>query len=191
MTLVTSGEISIGGTTANRSINVELGLAATANSSLNQTDFRSLAGVTGSGTTISMSNFWGKSAISLASVTSVYGDLFSGSGTAFASLTFYSDGSIGFAENNGSGSMGRWGGTGIGASYWIRFTQTSSYGASTETGSARGSWLQLSTNRTYGVSRSLGGAGGRFYTIQIASDSGGANIVATTTGIGLEVEVVV
>lgn len=188
MTLATSGEMSIGGTTANRSINVELGLSATANSSLNQANFRSLAGVASG--QISMSDFWGKSAISLASVTGVYGDILN-AGTAFASLTFYSDGSIGYANNDGSGSMGRWGGTGIGASYWIRFTQTSSYGASTETGSARGSWLQLSTNRTYGVQRSVGGAGGRFYTIQIASDSGGANIVATTTNIGLEVEVAV
>lgn len=190
MTLATSGEMSIGGTTANRSINLELGLSATANSSLNQTNFRTLAGVTGSGTTISMSNFYGKSNISLASVTGVYGDIFN-SGTAFAILSFNSDGSISYSENNSSGPMGNWGGSGIGANYWIRFTQTSSYGASTETGSARNSWLQLSSVRSYGVQRSIGGAGGRFYTIQIASDSGGANIVATTTNIGLEVEVAV
>jgi hypothetical protein len=43
-------------------INVEIGLAATTpNSNLNKVSFRELAGVTGSGTKISMSNFWGKS----------------------------------------------------------------------------------------------------------------------------------
>ena len=59
MTLVSSGILSIGGSTTNRSINLELSLSATANSNLNQTNFRSLAGIaTGS---ISISNFYGKS----------------------------------------------------------------------------------------------------------------------------------
>ena len=59
MTLATSGTMSIGGTTATRSINLELGRSATANSSLNETDLRSLAGV--SSGAISLSNFYGKS----------------------------------------------------------------------------------------------------------------------------------
>ena len=48
MTLVSSGLIAIGGTGAtylNRSVNLELSLAYNANSNLNQTNFRSLAGV--------------------------------------------------------------------------------------------------------------------------------------------------
>ena len=63
MTLVTSGLIAIGGTGAtylNRSINLELSLAYNANSGLNQSNFRSLAGV--SSGTISLSDFYGKSA---------------------------------------------------------------------------------------------------------------------------------
>ena len=60
MTLVSSGILSIGGSTTNRSINLELSLSATANSSLNQTNFRSLAGVAAG--SISISNFYGKSA---------------------------------------------------------------------------------------------------------------------------------
>lgn len=60
MALVSSGTISIGGTTTNRSINLELGRSATATSSLNETDLRNLAGV--SSGTISLSNFYGKSA---------------------------------------------------------------------------------------------------------------------------------
>ena len=58
MTLATSGTMSIGGTTTNRSINLELGRSATATSSMGETDLRSLAGV--SSGAISMSNFYGK-----------------------------------------------------------------------------------------------------------------------------------
>jgi len=60
MTLVSSGSLSIGGTATNRSINLELSLAQNANSSLNQTNFRTLANV--SSGTISIQDFYGKSA---------------------------------------------------------------------------------------------------------------------------------
>ena len=63
MTLVSSGLIAIGGTGAvytNRSVNLELSLAYNANSNLNQSNFRSLAGVASG--TISLSDFYGKSA---------------------------------------------------------------------------------------------------------------------------------
>jgi hypothetical protein len=189
MTLASSGEISIGGTVANRSINVELGLSATANSSLNQANFRSLAGVGGSGTPISMSSFWGKSAISLASLTNVYGTAFPG-GNAYAEIIFNPNGSISYGSSNGSGGMGNWASSAVGSSYWIRFTQTSSYGGSTEYGSGRGVWNSMGSVLYFGVSRTANGAGGRYYTVQIASDSGGSNIVATATGIGLEVEII-
>ena len=60
MTLAASGTLSIGGTTANRSINLELGRSATATSSLGEASLRTLAGVSGN-STISISNFYGKS----------------------------------------------------------------------------------------------------------------------------------
>nr|BAR33245.1 hypothetical protein [uncultured Mediterranean phage uvMED] len=59
MTLASSGTIAIGGSTANRSINLELGRSATAASSLGETSLRTLAGV--SSGAISLSNFHGKS----------------------------------------------------------------------------------------------------------------------------------
>ena len=59
MTLATSGTMSIGGTTTDRSINVELGRSATATSNMGETDLRTLAGVASGA--ISMSNFYGKS----------------------------------------------------------------------------------------------------------------------------------
>ena len=59
MALESSGTLSIGGSTTNRSINLELGRSATATSNLNETDLRTLAGV--SSGTIAISNFHGKS----------------------------------------------------------------------------------------------------------------------------------
>lgn len=59
MTLNASGVISIGGSTSGQSINLELGRAATATSSLGESALRTLAGVASG--TISMSNFYGKS----------------------------------------------------------------------------------------------------------------------------------
>ena len=60
MTLAASGTLSIGGTTTNRSINLELGRSATATSSLGEASLRTLAGVSGN-STISISDFYGKS----------------------------------------------------------------------------------------------------------------------------------
>jgi len=55
MTLPVSGAISF------NAINVELGVAGTTQADINQASYRTLANVPGSGTTISLSNFYGKS----------------------------------------------------------------------------------------------------------------------------------
>ena len=84
MTLASSGTMSIGGTTTDRSINLELGRSATATSSLGETDLRSLAGV--SSGTISISDFYGASlydwtvTITLGSTT-YFGQTFQGYGS--------------------------------------------------------------------------------------------------------------
>lgn len=59
MTLNASGPISLGGATTGQSINLELGVSATALASINATNFRALAGVASG--QISLSNFYGKS----------------------------------------------------------------------------------------------------------------------------------
>ena len=59
MTLNSSGPISVGGSVAGQSINLELGRAATASSNLNEAVLRSLAQVLSGA--ISMYNFYGKS----------------------------------------------------------------------------------------------------------------------------------
>ena len=61
MALASSGTMSIGGTTTDRSINLELGRSATATSSLGETDLRDLAGVASGA--ISMDDFYGASSV--------------------------------------------------------------------------------------------------------------------------------
>lgn len=61
MTLNSSGPISLGGSTAGQSVNLELGLSATAQISFNDAAVRTLTG-TSSGTSLVMpTNFYGKS----------------------------------------------------------------------------------------------------------------------------------
>lgn len=83
MALNGSGPISLGGTTVGQSVNLELGLAATATISLGSTAVRTLAGVPSGA--ISMSNLYGKS--NRASISYVFS-----SNTANASLNLASIG---------------------------------------------------------------------------------------------------
>ncbi len=74
--------------------------------------------------------------------------------------------------------------TGIGNSYWIRATVTGTGGSFSGT---TGTWLPLSSNQTWSLSISLG-TGIRTLTIDISSSSTGTPILATHTGIVLQVE---
>jgi hypothetical protein len=61
MALNSSGPLSFGGSTVGQSINLELGVSATAQASINSTAFRDLAGVPSGA--ISINNFYGKSSV--------------------------------------------------------------------------------------------------------------------------------
>ena len=195
MTLAASGEMSIGGSTATRSINLELDRVAGATSNLNESALRTLAGIPTSGSTISLASFYGKSnrSFSLSQLLENFGEANSG-GTAYAEYTFSTDGTIvGASSQSGSFSVGNWTTpttASIGSSYWVRCTQTSSSGPSTEYGESRGVWHQLSTGRIFGVSKTANGLSTRVYTFEIASDSGGSNIVATATGVQYNIEII-
>ena len=196
MTLAASGEMSIGGSTATRSINLELGRAAGATSSLNEAALRTLAGV--SSGAISISNFYGKANFTVAynslyiSNGATYDDLYATGSTGSVGLRWNANGTMDqFSFNYGYVSMGYWGSpttTGIGSNYWIRFTRTAtnSFGTPTAATNSTAStgWLQLSSAREIGISRTPGQHNfSATYTIEIASDSGGSTILTTLTGI--------
>lgn len=66
---------------------------------------------------------------------------------------------------------------GIGNLFWVRFTATSG----TFTSNDASTWTQLSSTR--GVTKaSVAGTGSVTFTIEIASDSGGSNVVMTSAG---------
>lgn len=175
-------------------VNTELGKTATATITMNDTNVRSLFGKAGSGTTISMSDGFGKSSItiSLASVEGLYGNAYPGQ-IAYAEYGFFSDGDvIGYTSYiNSSASWATPRTTGLGANYWIRFTQTASAGTTTLTGSGTGVWLQLNTTRYIGVSKTHNGTDYRTFTIEISTNSSGTNIVASKTGVELSAEIIV
>lgn len=61
MPICASGEISLGGSTVGRSVNIEIGAGNTATITMDQANVRSLANVTTAGSQISMDCFYGKS----------------------------------------------------------------------------------------------------------------------------------
>lgn len=67
--------------------------------------------------------------------------------------------------------------TGIGNRYWIRATNNS--GTDPDTGPALSTWHALSTTREWTWTRSSIGTTSGSIKVEIASDSGGTNIVAT------------
>lgn len=91
MTLNSSGPISLGGSTAGQSINLELSKSATAQVSLNDTDVRTLAGVA-SGAIIMPTNFYGKSAVTITLASASVLDFTGGGSVASAGYQLTSTG---------------------------------------------------------------------------------------------------
>jgi len=184
-----------GSTISLSQVNTELGRSATATLDMNDSALRSLFQKTGSGTTISMSDGWGKSAvtISLASVEAnepYEGLPPAGGEPGEANLNFNSNGTWNAYLGAGADKSGNWATpttAGVGAGYWIRFTRTAfvpnGFG-NNATGTT--DWLQLNSGFGQGifVTRTSGpGVTFATYTIQISTNNTGSNIVATAVNI--------
>lgn len=161
MALNSSGPISLGGSTAGQSINLELGKSATAQVSLNDTDVRTLAGVP-SGTIIMPTNFYGKSS----AVITIPSSPINISTTAFAS---WSNAAAGFAINFFSSTAGN-----LPAGAYGAFNSTASGSTTTNLGqwitpgAAAIDYEVLATL----VSQSGAQISGGFYGVWLSSGSG-------------------
>jgi hypothetical protein len=197
MTMPSSGALNMGDTSSPVSVNFELGRASPYRQtvSMNDSVVRSLAGVSGtSGSTWSMNSLYGKSnvTVSLSSVTSnepFDATPFAGGEPSTATLSFLSNGTWSATLEASASKSGNWATpttTGVGSGYWIRFTRTFFSGGAGNSATASTGWLQLNTTRSVDVTRTSGfGVTTADYTIEIATDSGGSNIVATASLITL------
>jgi hypothetical protein len=149
----------------------------------------------GSGTfssgAISFNDFYNKGpspavTISLASLNGAYlvgSPSFSGEAYS-VDLYFNTNGTWNFYGFAAAGSSGNWASpttTGIGSSYWIRVTRTFFSGGLFNSATGSTGWLQLSSAQIITVTTGGYDGSGADYTVQIATDSGGSNIVATAS----------
>lgn len=195
MTLVSSGEISIGGNATNRSINLELGRAATATSNLNETALRSLAGITTPGATISLSDFYGKS--SYAAVLNQYSpatydidlskfafNFYPSYAEASVGITLYNDGTATYwyathttATTNFTSFTWKTGGGGVGDYYAYMYSPS---GNAFSTSSGLDTALVLSTNRGWSsISGTYGGTVTKQTTSTLQIRDGSGNVLAS------------
>lgn len=150
--------------------------------SLTDSDVRALAGVP-SGNIVLPTDFYGKSSFAITNPFTAINKTKAGTGPQTMTVTVNTDGTITYtASSTGSGSTS-WGApttSGIGSLYWVRFTLTSGDALSSNGAST---WTQLSTGRSFARQASLSGDSfSSTVTIELATDSGGANVVATWTG---------
>jgi hypothetical protein len=193
MTMPASGALNMGGTTTPQSVANELGLGLTTTISMNQAAVRTLAGAGGSGTTWSMNSLYGKSAgfatVSLATIPASTDAYYQGDFAIDVTLILLSNGTWETTDDTGVIDTGNWGSptaSGAGAAYWVKFTRTSFTpigGGSQST--ATTAWLNLSVYQFIAATCNFGDLNGATgtYTIEIATDSAGSNVIATRTGI--------
>lgn len=133
MALNGSGPISIGGSTAGQSINLELGRAAGATSNLNESALRTLAGVPSGA--IDLQDFYGKSNRTFPAI-----------GDFLAESSFNATAEVIFATN---GSTPPWTSpttTGIGSDYEVRLAYNT---GDSPTGPTLGSFHRMDVSRTW------------------------------------------
>jgi len=105
-----------------------------------------------------------------------------------AAFELRSDGGSQTVRNGTVFDQGAWiNKTSAAGNYYVRFTQTASTGSGSITGGTTGVWQQLNVDRGITVNTTVVNTHTRTFTIEVAADSGGSNIVATRTGVVLTV----
>lgn len=123
---------------------------------------------------------WSVGVVSLAAIPNPVQDIEIDPTDATVSVTLGTDGSANYVGTLGTTNFSWFdpNRTGVGSEYWCRLTVNS---GSTPSGSATGSILALSTLRSWSLTRTTIGTTTANVTLQIFSDAGGANVVATRT----------
>ena len=179
MTLAASGTLSMGGSTANRSVNLELSQAATAQISLNDANVRSLAGVPSGAITLA-TDFYGKSAATVTISNQTISDLDASAAYAYYFLT--AGGQVEQSTQAGGinpTNLEQWcTPTSAVALFEARVTVTS---GGLSGGSGTGTWLALSSTRNWYVEEFTSGNSNLcIFTVDIRRASTGT-IVDTAT----------
>jgi hypothetical protein len=192
-TMPSSGALNMAQTTSPVSVAYALGRGLTSTISMDDSDVRSLAGVGGSGTTWSMSSLYGKSPVSISLVgfegESPFQGYYVGVTPIYCYINLYNDGQS-FGDNTPN-YYGNWAyptTSGIGSSYWVRFTRTSTSGTNGGSRASTG-WLSLASGAncySYKNTYPSIGAYTAVYTIELSTSSSGSPVVATATGVTLE-----
>jgi hypothetical protein len=168
MTLASSGYIRMGGTDANRSVNVELGRSSTAVITFTESAVRTLTGIA-SGPVTLPSSFWGKPSAPVVNI-----DALAGTWISYYSiilpvtidLLFANDGVLQMFSDNtedllfNGGAASTWAtptGSGVGNNFWINWTRVGTTGTNGSATASSAGRLALSTTRTIAVYKSAGG----------------------------------
>jgi hypothetical protein len=186
MTLAASGIMSIGGSDPTRSINLELGRAAGATSSMGESALRTLAGVPSGA--ISMSNFYGKSSVSYTSPIDPTAYSFSTT-EAYCTITFKGDGTIVTTDFFSGTSTQNWASpTGsYGTSHEAKFVQVFITGGGFISRPALSpTWVSLNGDPEFYINQSGNGLTQVIYTYEIRK-TGGAVVVTGSVGLTAEV----
>lgn len=188
MTLNSSGPISLGGSTAGQSVNLELGQSATAQISFNDAAVRTLTGTT-SGTALVMpTNFYGKSSVVISITDQTISDLDASDANAYYFLT--AGGQVQQSTDIGGinpTTLEQWcTPTSQASNYEAYVTVTS--GSLTPGSAATGTWVALSSTRYWYVQESVSGQSTTcIFTVQIRRI--GTTTVLDTATITLEAQV--
>jgi|LakMenE01Jun11ns_1017448.scaffolds.fasta_scaffold9663933_2 hypothetical protein len=172
MTLAASGELSIGGSTSNRSINLELQRAASATTNLDEFECRRLCNKPSSLGVISISDFYSKTYGVVAMDASYTADSGLQNFVNSAAIMFKSNGDIdvGITDPFGSFSysnVGTWISPAAAAhnGYEIRVPTTPSYNGTFS--GAINTWESLGSNRTWSITLNSSGSGFADFSIEI------------------------
>jgi hypothetical protein len=191
MPLAPSGYIRMGGTDTDRSVNVQLGRASNATVSFTEAAVRTLTG-RASGSVTLPNDFWGKPAgfttVSLATVPSQSFAFYTTSTSINIYLIFNANGTWVVEDDSGEINSGNWGSpttAGGGAAYYIRFTLTQATPNGTENPFAPAGWNSLSVPQYCSTNVSFFDlqTQSATWTIDIATDSSGSNIIATRSDV--------